>query len=85
MWAVASSNPKLNHKKVKCRARNSNPIVVAATRPKSRRVASTVVGLGFLDTALYREPRNGIKTEKETKTGNQSGEPRQRTKTEIQE
>ena len=48
-------------------ARNPNPTTVAATRPKRRRVAATVVGLGFLDTALW--------------TGNQDGEPRVRTKT----
>ena len=38
--------------KVQCRARNPNPSTVAATRLKRRRDASTVVGLGFLDTAL---------------------------------
>ena len=38
--------------KVQCTARNPNPTTVAATRPKRRRVAATVVGLGFLDTAL---------------------------------
>ena len=38
--------------RVQCRARNPNPTTVAATRPKRRRVAATVVGLGFLDTAL---------------------------------
>ena len=38
--------------RVQCRARNPNPTTVAATRPKRRRVVATVVGLGFLDTAL---------------------------------
>ena len=47
-------NPNPNHKKgTKCRPRNPNPTIVAATRPKVRRVAATIVGLGFLDTALY--------------------------------
>ena len=35
------------------RARNPNPTTVAATRQKRRRIAATVVGSGFLDTALY--------------------------------
>ena len=38
---------------VQCRTRNTNPTTVAATRPKRGRVADTVVGSGFLDTALY--------------------------------
>jgi hypothetical protein len=38
--------------RVQCRARNPNPTTVATTRPKRRRVVATVVGLGFLDTAL---------------------------------
>ena len=38
--------------KVQCRARNPNPTTVAATHPKIRVLAATVVGLGFLDTAL---------------------------------
>ena len=43
----------LTIKKVQCRDQNPNPTTVAATRPKRRRVAATVIGLGFLDTALY--------------------------------
>ena len=47
-------NPNPNHKKgTKFRSRNSNPTIVAATRLKGRRVAATIVGLEFLDTALY--------------------------------
>ena len=38
--------------KVKCTARNPKPTTVAATHPKRRPVAATVIGLGFLDTAL---------------------------------
>ena len=36
-----------------CRTWNSNSTIVAATCPKIRRIAATIVGLGFLDTALY--------------------------------
>ena len=38
--------------KVQYRARNPNHITVAATRRLFGRVAATVIGLGFLDTAL---------------------------------
>ena len=38
--------------KVQCRARNPHHTIVAASHSKRRRVAATVVGLGFLDTAL---------------------------------
>ena len=35
------------------KARNPNPITVAATRQTRRRVAATVIRLGFLDTDMY--------------------------------
>ena len=38
--------------RVQCTARIPNPTTVAATHPKRRRVAATVVGLGFLDAVL---------------------------------
>ena len=47
-------NLKPNHEKgTKFRTRKTNPIILALILPKGRRVANTVVGLGFLDTALY--------------------------------
>ena len=81
---------------VQCRARNHNPTTVAAIRSKIWRIAATIVGLGFLDTALYinqycqnREPRRGskaanhdIEPRRGTKTRNKNGESRLRTKTE---
>ena len=38
--------------KVQCTARNHNPTTVAAARRLFGWVAATVMGLGFLDTAL---------------------------------
>ena len=58
-------NPNPNQKNnPKCRPRIPNPNTKAATRPKRRRVAALVLGLGILDTALYlnqliRDPGRG--------------------------
>ena len=38
--------------KVQCTIQNPNPTTVTATLQKRRRVAATVVRLGFIDTAL---------------------------------
>ena len=46
--------PNPNYKKgTKSRTRKPNSTIVAANRPNGRRIAATIVGLGFLDTALY--------------------------------